>query len=175
MATRLREARRYKGRAALPVSAPPRASKEALYVAVLQAWAGDTGRPHTATSYERWRAGSSGGAPSRNTFARFFGSWREALAAAGLPGDGTRSRATNARSIETAAPARVASGEHSRAAVLREVHNCWTALGRVPTASEFFRWRLANAPDSPSQASIYRLFPGGWSAVLEALPPRALI
>jgi hypothetical protein len=88
---------------------------------------------------------------------------REALAAAGLPG------------IETAAPARVASGDHRRAAVLREVHNCWTALRRVPTASEFFRWRLAQAPDGPSQAALYRLFPGGWSAVVEALPPRALI
>jgi hypothetical protein len=50
--------------------------------------------------------------------------------------------------------------------------DCWTALGRVPTASEFLRWRLTNAPDSPGQAAVYRFFPGGWQAVLEALPPK---
>ena len=41
--------------------------------------------------------------------------------------------------------------------------------GSVPTAMEFFRWRLAGAPATPTQATVYRLFPGGWSAVLQAL------
>jgi len=33
---------------------------------------------------------------------------------------------------------------------------------------EFFKWRLAAAPDTPTQGSVYNLFPGGWAAVLEA-------
>jgi len=35
---------------------------------------------------------------------------------------------------------------------------------------EFFRWRLHHAPDSPSQGTVYRVFPGGWREVIaEAL------
>jgi len=34
---------------------------------------------------------------------------------------------------------------------------------------EYFRWRLANDPDMPTQSSVYRVFPGGWPTVLEAL------
>jgi hypothetical protein len=173
-ATRLQEARRYRSPSALRVTAPSRASKRTLYVRVLQAWARDTGLPHTTTSYECWRSRSAAGRPSRNTLARFFGSWRDALAAAGLPADGSRSRQANIRAAETAEPARALSRLHQRAAVLREVHNCWSTICRVPTASEFFRWRLENAPDSPSQAAVYRLFPGGWGAVLDALPPREI-
>jgi len=33
---------------------------------------------------------------------------------------------------------------------------------------EFFRWRLANAPESPTQADVYRLFDGGFPAALAA-------
>jgi hypothetical protein len=40
--------------------------------------------------------------------------------------------------------------------------------GSLPTAMQFFRWRLVEAPATPTQATVYRLFPGGWSAVLEA-------
>jgi LAGLIDADG endonuclease len=172
--TRMVEARRYQARKLLPVSAPSRALKEARYAAVLQAWARDAEPPYTATSYQRWRSDVAAGAPNRNTLARFFGSWREALEASGLPTEGSRSQESNARAVETAAAKRVAAALRRRAAVLREVDRCWTALGRVPTASEFLRWRLTNAPDSPGQAAFYRLFPGGWPAVLEALPPRGL-
>ena len=172
--TRMAEARRYEARGVLPVSPPLRALKEERYSAVLQAWARDAAPPYTATSYERWRSRGAPGAPNRNTLAGFFGSWREALEACGLPTDGSRTHETNARSVEAAAAKRVATRSRRRAAVLREVERCWTALGRVPTASEFLRWRLTNAPDSPGQAAVYRLFPGGWPAVLEALPPRGL-
>jgi hypothetical protein len=172
--TRMVEARRYEARTLVPVSAPRRALKEARYAAVLQAWARDAAPPYTATSYQRWRSGGVAGAPNRNTLTRFFGSWRGALEASGLPTEGSRSRETNSRAVETAAAKRVAAGALRRAAVLREVDRCWATLGRVPTASEFLRWRLTNAPDSPGQAAVYRLFPGGWPTVLEALPPRGL-
>jgi Homing endonuclease associated repeat len=170
-AARLRAARRYRARTTMPTRPSPRASKQERYVAVLRAWADATGPPYTATSYERWRSGSAHHAPSRNTLARFFGSWRDALAAADLPRHGSRPRETNARAIDTAAPARVAAASRRRAAVLRAVDRCSTALGRVPTASEFLRWRLVHARDSPSQAEVYRLFAGGWAAVLDAMPP----
>jgi hypothetical protein len=39
---------------------------------------------------------------------------------------------------------------------------------RLPRAMEFFKWRLAVMPDTPTQATVYNLFPGGWNAVLEA-------
>jgi hypothetical protein len=123
-------------------------------VTLLQAWARPP--PYTATSYQRWRVEVAASAPNRTTLARFFGTWRDALEAAGLPTGGSRGRETNARAVETGAAKRVATGSRRRTAVLREVHNCW---------------RLRNAPDSPGQAEIYRLFPGGWPAVLEALPP----
>jgi hypothetical protein len=171
---RLRAARRYQARTRLPVSPTRHAANQKRYVAVLLAWARDTGPPYTATSYQRWRSRARRGAPGRNTLARFFGSWRDALAASGLPRDGSRSHHTNTRAVETAAATRVASRSRRRAAVLREVDRCWTVLGRVPTASEFLRWRLVHAADSPSQAEVYRLFPGGWEAVLEALPPHGM-
>jgi LAGLIDADG endonuclease len=170
---RLAEARRYATPRSLPVSAPPRAEKEARYVAVLQAWAHEASPPYTATSFQRWRA-AAGRVPNRNTLARFFGSWREALEASGLPTDGSRNRETNARAAEAGSAERVAARSRRKSTVLHAVDVCRAALGRVPTASEFLRWRLTSAPDSPGQAEIYRLFPGGWPVVLEALPPSGL-
>jgi hypothetical protein len=170
-AAAIRAERRYRTPRHLPVSPPARPAKHSVYAGVLAAWARETGPPYTATSYECWRSLSAARNPTRNTLASFFGSWRKALAAAGLRLDGTRSAKTVQRSVETAAPARAVAALRRRAAVLRAVDRCWIAIGRVPTASEFFRWRLEHAPASPSQATVYHLFPGGWSAVLEALPP----
>jgi hypothetical protein len=169
---RLQGARRYRAGTAFPASPPRRDTKRTRYVAVLQTWARHANPPYTATSFETWRHRVEPGVPNRNTLARFFGSWRDALAAAGIPQDGLRAARTNARAVETAAASRAGSRLRRRAAVLRAVDGCWTALGRVPSASEFFRWRLTSAPDSPSQPEVYRLFPGGWAAVLDALPPR---
>jgi hypothetical protein len=136
--TRLAEARRYVLPQSLPVSAPRRALKETRYVTLLQAWARDRPPPYTATSYQRWRVEVAAGAPNRTTLARFFGTWRDALDAAGLPTGGSRGRETNARAVETGAAKRVATGSRRRTAVLREVHNCWAALGRVPAASSSY-------------------------------------
>jgi hypothetical protein len=41
--------------------------------------------------------------------------------------------------------------------------------GRLPRALEFFRWRYEGAVDAPTQATVYKLFPGGWTEVLRAL------
>lgn len=56
-----------------------------------------------------------------------------------------------------------------RAAVIASVLRCHADLGRVPRAMEYFAWRLERDPDAPTQATVYRLFPGGWAAVLAAL------
>ena len=167
---RLAEARRYSTPRSVPVSPPRRAQKEARYVTVLQAWGRETSLPYTATSFQRWRA-AAGGVPNRNTLARFFGSWREALEASGLPTNGSRSQEATVRAAETGAAKRATDRSRRRSTVLHAVETCRAALGRVPTASEFLRWRLTNAPDSPGQAEVYRLFRGGWAVVLEALPP----
>jgi hypothetical protein len=171
----VRDARRYRSGGELRASPPSQGTKRMRYLAALLTSARDTGPPYTATSYEEWRCRADHPAtPNRNTLASFFGCWRDALAAAALPCDGSRSARANASAVESAMAARVASRSRRRAAVLRAVHECWTALGRVPTASEFLRWRLESAPDSPSQPDLYRLFPGGWAAVLDALPPRGM-
>ena len=67
------------------------------------------------------------------------------------------------------AEARAARAEAQRARVLATLRHSIVVHGSVPTAMEFFRWRLVGAPATPSQATVYRLFPGGWPAVLEAL------
>ena len=41
--------------------------------------------------------------------------------------------------------------------------------GRLPRALEFFRWRYQGDVDAPTQATVYNLFPGGWSEVLRVL------
>ena len=41
--------------------------------------------------------------------------------------------------------------------------------GRLPHAMEFFKWRRSACPEAPAQATVYRLFPGGWHTVLQAL------
>jgi len=172
VARQIRSTRRYRPPTELArLSADSRATKRNRYVTVLQGWARDTGPPHTATSYEGWRA-ERGRGPTRNTLARFFGSWRAALEAAALPAEGCRSGDTISRCLDTRAGTRVAAVGQRRKAVLDAVGRCWATLGRVPDASEFFRWRLHSAADSPSQAAVYRLFPGGWSEVVGALPPQ---
>jgi LAGLIDADG DNA endonuclease family protein len=173
LAAHIRDARRYRTPDALPTTMPRAMSKRDSYVGVLRSWARATAPPYTATSYERWRA-SAAASPTRNTLATFFGSWHAALTAAGLPTGGIRPQETNAKASASAAPARALAASRRRDEVLRAVDGCWAALGRVPTASEFFSYRLRETPESPSQPEVYRLFPGGWAAVLEALPPHEL-
>ena len=119
---------------------------------------------------QRVPRGSRPEPPARNTLARRFGSWAAALEAAGL-GD----RAASTREVQDA---RVAGGAAARAAyndaqrervlaTLRFAVNI-DGYGTLPTAMQFFRWRLINAPATPTQATVYRLFPGGWPAVLAA-------
>jgi hypothetical protein len=55
-----------------------------------------------------------------------------------------------------------------RQAIVESVRRYIAELGREPRATEFLRWRATHAPESPSQMTIYRRFPGGFESVLEA-------
>ena len=104
--------------------------------------------------------------PARNTVARHFGGWRAALEAAGF---GERAAASAERFANRSRTTHDAQRERQRRRVLEVVQRCAADVGRTPRAMEFFRWRLANEPDTPTQATVYKLFPGGWPVVLEAL------
>ena len=58
--------------------------------------------------------------------------------------------------------------DRQRARVAAAVRRFEAEHGRMPRAMEFFKWRLTAAPDTPTQGTVYKLFPGGWAAVLEA-------
>jgi hypothetical protein len=60
-----------------------------------------------------------------------------------------------------------------RERVLASVRRFVAEVGHVPRAMEYFRWRLGADPDTPTQATVYNLFPGGWRAVLAALEASA--
>jgi hypothetical protein len=134
----------------------------------LRRWSLSDAYPGSVLAYERWRRASGRGAPSRNTIAAAYGSWREALEAVGLD-------TTTSYSCERVAALRAGSAGHhaarrlrSREAILAAVSRCIKEIGHEPGAQEFLRWRAANAPDSPSQMTIYRSFPGGFAEVLAA-------
>ena len=131
-------------------------------------WARSGEYPGSAVDYERWRRSSGGNAPTRNTIVAAFGSWLRALEAVGLD---TRPalaeervaaiRAAGARRYEARRAASIES-------IVAAVRRCIDEIGHEPRALEFLRWRAARAPESPSQMTIYRLFPGGFADVLAA-------
>ena len=108
--------------------------------------------------------------PARNTVARRFGSWHAALEAAGLA---DRAASTPERYANRSRATLDARRFEQRERVLSSVRRFVAEVGHVPRAMEYFRWRLGGDPDTPTQATIYNLFPGGWSAVLAALEASA--
>jgi hypothetical protein len=128
----------------------------------LRAWAADESGP---LSCSRYAAARRRDWPTRNTITRWFGSWDAALRAAGL--EDRRARATPYR--VGGAAGRKAHAEAQRERVLATLRYGVNIHGSLPTAMQFFRWRLVGAPATPTQATVYHLFPGGWPAVIEAL------
>ena len=134
----------------------------------LRGWSRSDAYPGSGVDYERWRRTSGVDAPTRNTIAAAFGSWREALEAVGLDTARSQSRERIAALRAGSSRNHAARRARSREAVLAAVCRCIEEIGHEPGATEFLRWRAANAPDSPSQMTIYRSFPGGFAQVLAA-------
>jgi hypothetical protein len=169
LAAGVRERRAYKPNLGTIVAVDRLEERRVRHLAVLKAWASATDPPRTATSYEAWRRGSGRQAPRRETIVAAFGSWIAALQAAGLSVEGCRSPDANAIVQARAAAARPAHAARQRAVILATARQCAEALGRLPRATEFFRWRNRFAHDAPCQATVYRLFPRGWQSVVEQL------
>jgi hypothetical protein len=104
--------------------------------------------------------------PSRNTVARHFGSWHAGLEAAGLADRAATRPERYAGRSRAVLDARLVK---QRERVLASVRRFVAEVGHVPRAMEYFRWRLRHDPDTPTQATIYNLFPGGWDSVRQAI------
>jgi hypothetical protein len=157
----LRSAREY--RPSEPLVQPSRAEeRRAEAVRILRRWASAERGMLSASRYTAVREASW---PTRDTIARRFGSWDAALRAAGLEHRLAR-RVPHPVGGEAC---RTAHDEAQRQRVLATLRYAINVHGSVPAAMQFFRWRLVNAPATPTQATVYRLFPGGWQAVLDAL------
>jgi hypothetical protein len=169
LAARVREARAYKPGMGTISPVDRLAERQAGHMAVLRTWAAAEPGPRTATAYERWRRSTGGTVPKRETIAAAFGSWIEALKAAGLDTDGCRTPEDNRKAQAPVDAARAERSAALRATILAAVRDCATSLGRPPRVKEFLRWRAEVRPGTPCQATIYRAFPQGWESVLEAL------
>lgn len=163
----IRGARAYRP-ATIGHQASPSDRRRDLSLQALRIWAIAGEGPWTATAYERVRRSRYPEWPKRDTIARQFGSWREALSAAGIPTADARSPRTLARVSAASASGRAARRAAGRAKIIEAVRRCHQTLGRAPSATEFLRWRLDHARETPSQASLFRLFPGGWAEVVAA-------
>jgi hypothetical protein len=136
-----------------------------VYVRVIGEWALSVEGPLTATGYTGFRVATNPAWPSQNTLAKAFGSWADALRAAGL-GDRVALEYPNGWSA-WAKPSPAARAR-DQGIVVAAVRALEAKLERSPNATEYFAWRLNGRRELPSQAKTYRLFPGGWTRVLEA-------
>jgi hypothetical protein len=173
LAARVKERRAYKPGLEWVDAVDASAARRERHIAVLRAWAADTDGPRTVTAYETWRARSGRDAPTRNTVVRVFGSWIEALHAAGVGSDGCRPAHVVAGVQDVTAARRSALRVRQRASILAAVRDCTEMLGRYPRVSEYIAWRRRFAPATPSHMTVYRAFPDGWASVLQALAAEA--
>ena len=158
-ADRLAVARRYTPPTKRDLLVLPRRDLTEACLDALRTWAASEEGTLSCVGYVRWRDRNAGH-PTRNTIASRFGNWHRALDAAGLS-----DRAARAARPAGGAERRRQRREGQRARIISAVRRFEREHGRLPRATEFFRWRLESAPDSPTQATIYKLFPGGWTEV----------
>jgi hypothetical protein len=173
LATRVKERRAYKPGLEWNDAVDAAAARRRRHTAVLKAWAADTVGPRTVTAYQAWRKRSGHDAPTHNTIVRAFGSWIEALQAAGVGSEGCRPANIVASMQAVTAARRTALKARQRASILMAVRDCAEMLGRYPRATEYIAWRRHSAPDTPSHTTVYRTFPDGWASVLQALAAEA--
>lgn len=160
------DAREYRPPPARRIRRVRSTSREAI-IQALRTWAGQHPGALACTAYTEWRTRNPGH-PSRNTVTRVFGSWATALTEAGLQDRGAPRQARAA-----GAPGRSRAETETRVAnqrleIIRAVRALARERGHTPGASEYFAWRLERRRKLPSQATTYRVFPGGWRSVLSA-------
>ena len=161
VARRLAQARPYVAPVERPLLEVGRPDTAEMCRTALTSWAAAEPGVLSCGGYSRWRARNPGH-PTRNTIALTFGSWHRALEAAGL-GD----RAARAPRPAGGEARRRQQRDAQRARIVAAVLRFEREHGRLPRALEFFRWRYEASVDAPTQGPVYRLFPGGWSEVLE--------
>ena len=144
----------------------PRRDLKAEALAALREWSRASAGKLSATEYMRWRR-EHPDAPARNTIARAFGSWYEALSAAGVQERAAASPKTVEARRRGGEDRRDARQREQRARLVAAVRRFEREHGRLPRALEFFRWRLEANVSAPSQGTVYELFPGGWAEVLQ--------
>jgi hypothetical protein len=128
----------------------------------LRSWAAAESGALSAVAYQRARRDDW---PSRNTLARRFGSWYDAMAAAGLRDRAVMPPAVRDKRTAGGAPARKQNRQAQRERVIDAIRRCAAALGQLPGPTEDARWRFHNDPGAPTFVTAYRLFPGGWNEV----------
>ena len=158
---RLRATREYRASTRALLQLPKRDVRTESLIA-LKEWSEQTDSRLACGGYTRWRRDHPA-APTRNTVTRAFGTWHAALEAAGLA-----ARAARGPKRAGGDAKRREQQNANRARVIASVRRFEAEHGRLPRAMEFFRWRIAAVPDSPTQGTVYNLFPGGWDAVLAA-------
>jgi hypothetical protein len=161
-AERLAATREYRAPSRDELIQPPGRDLRVESLRALQEWSREHAGALSCADYIRWRR-EHRSAPTRNTVTRQFGSWYPALRAAGLADRAVR-QVMRAGGEEARRERRI----EQRAKVVAAVRRYQSEHGRSPRAMEFFRWRLAAAPATPTQGTIYNLFPGGWHEVLVA-------
>jgi Homing endonuclease associated repeat len=138
----------------------PRRDLRSESLVALRTWSREHPGRLSCVEYASWRRRQRGH-PTRDTIVRQFGSWHQALAAAGLD-----DRAARAPRPAGGEERRAARRVEQRARVVAAVRRFERERGRWPRALEFFKWRLESEVDAPTQGTVYRLFPGGWAEVL---------
>lgn len=169
LAERLKDLRAYKPGLEWNDAVDARTARRRRHIAILRAWATEIDSPRTVTAYEAWRKNSGRSAPGRNTIVRAFGTWTQALDAAGIGTEGCRRAEAVARTQAATAARRASLKAKQRGLILAAVRECAQTLGRYPRPTEYSAWRRDFAPETPSHATVYRAFRGGWASVLEAL------
>jgi hypothetical protein len=162
----LTAARTYKGANWTPDVADRTRAKAEARIEILRCAARQTAGPLTAATYGTLRSAHPDW-PTRNAIAKGFGSWADALKAAGLDhrcSARARERARQEQRQFTHAQlaARLSAREH----VLNVVAMLHDQCRARPTVGRYLAHRAESDRTLPSLTKLYGLFPGGWESVL---------
>jgi hypothetical protein len=163
----LQEGRQYKPVTDLDARSPRERQAERCVRALRRAASATSGHV-TVTAYSHQRREHPDW-PNRDTITRVFGTWSEALSAAGLAARcGGRAR------VGKRDPGEFTLAELERRRVMRRrvvavVARLAVEHGGAPGIHDYLAWRTEHDASLPCLAKVYDLFPGGWSSVVARL------